>query len=301
MITKHVFASGRNLLAIAIGMFVLVATVALTRVASGSPAQGGWQPYTGIPPVELQGLFGKHQQVLEFSTGAREFSGAVHIDTAEKVIRVDWYEKNSEYVASQALAVAFWPTDACVLVNKQDLIVSGKERFGDTVIEKWELDPPQLLYQGVPGGGGHYIWTPATIANIDSLHNASVQGQDMVYNAAPDQFSSNRVYVTFWDSKELCLIDFANPQQVSITRIAAPSSGALLQQPELTFLAYREMFWSANHSVHGHVYVLNAPHTEQEPIVFFDADRNGVMDSSLALVADQWSSMGLADGTAYIE
>lgn len=302
MLTPRPKSGVQRLAVIAIATSALIAALTYIGPAVASATQGGgWQPYLGIPQVELQGLFGKPAQVIEFSTGAREFSGAVHVDTASKLIKVDWYEKNSEYVVTQEFAVAYWPTDACALANKQDLVVSGKERFGDTVIERWTLSPPQLLYQGVPGAGGHYIWTPATIASIDTLYNASIQGQDMVYNAAADRSSSSRVYVTFWDSKELCLVDFTDLQQVTISRIASPTSGALLLQPELANLAYREMFWSANHSVYGYVYVLNAPDTEQEPIVFQDTDRDGVMDSSLALTPGQWSSLGFADGTAYVE
>lgn len=226
---------------------------------------------------------------------------AVTLDTTDKRVTVLWkYSPNGSFsgqgvaaAAQQVLAVGFWPT-AAEVVAPNKIIVSGKERnSGDTRIEVWTVPKPLMSF---PAAGGAPVLHPQSVSNIDVVYEAAVAGRDMVKAMLRVRGKPSSVFVQFYDSRDLYEMDWGTSPYPMVLILSAASEPALAIDDYDTYLA-------GDHKVKGYVYVFGAEGTLglTSPLVFFDSNRDGVIDSHGPMTIQAYHAQDLAKQSEYYE
>ncbi len=245
-----------------------------------------WSPHTGIPPIELAARDQAYSKLVFTETGVQ---GRATYDMIGRKLLIRWTGTNPSVSTTQSIAVPFWPTALRSTSDMSRLVVAGKRRQGNTVMELWTIQSPRpARIQDPTTGATLDTLTPAEVLSVDTLYDAAVEGQDLISDVLLSLASSTKLYVRYWDSAALFELDFSSLASVSQLKRAAPTPVAGgLQAPGL--LQQIENAYSAEHIVHGYVYVFSGQLGANSSIVILeDGNRDGVLDSVTEIPSLQW-------------
>ncbi|MBK8178026.1 MAG: hypothetical protein IPK67_03845 [Planctomycetes bacterium] len=254
-----------------------------------------WAPQLGSPPWQLSGM----DQLLEpLDFRERGFLGRVTFGTEERRINIAWTQIGSGAHYSQEVALAFWPTACTSLADGKSLCIAGKERLGNTRIQKLTFDAP-LVFTSTTGLS---VLVPAPIAAEEALYNEATQGRDLVRFMTQQRGVSDRLLLQFYDSGDIYSLDIGSAPQDPPYQLIAKASGAttppVMLVPQLAN-PYSQL-WTGDHQVHGFLYVLCFPSSELvDPLVLMDGNRDGTLDGSILASGGLWVSMGFSNGLSY--
>lgn len=215
---------------------------------------------------------------------AVDIRGSLQILTNEGAIRIKWsWSEPGELsdlraFAKQVLSASFKPT-AVAAVGSGLLVGGFNEETGRTEIEFWEVDAPHVGTTVDPNTGfeSHRI-TPQPLSSRRTLLSTDVVGMRNIRCIFGSAIGSDFALVQFWDSKDVYLVDWSAGPPVWTLQVGAN------QLPSLAFPEYRT-FWRGDHMTLGLVYGMEIRDTYvgPHPTLFFDADRDGALDSWIHL------------------
>lgn len=304
----------------------------LTLFAAGfatHPSQGGGTPqgshvHAGIPPGTLAGV--ESWDGMENLAGAYSVLGNISHQMHQKKIVLTYRGKldsSGQTVCEADLeeSVSFWPT--CATYLAQDLVaVAGKGQDPaqlNTVIEIWQLRVPQVRASIDPATGLSQLdLFPLGVRSKTTVYDAAVEGRDMVRALLRLRGQSHGVLMQFYDSGDLYALDYGdavNPpadpadRDYPISKLFRATPGT--DVPYVPSLGDRGRLWmhGADHQTLGQMYVLWPSFEVQTsqgpaaplPIVFFDGDRNGDLDTWQQSTAQQNQLSGILDESLYTE
>jgi hypothetical protein len=253
----------------------------------GTRAHG--QIHQGVPPVGAQ----LRACPSYFCSG--QFQAAIEVKTSAKEIVVKWEKSasgdftNPDLTKLQTISTAFWPN--CVeVVGGGMILVAGKDRDGDTRIERWTLPNPLT----VSTSQGTTMLLPQGPQDLEVVYEGSVVGKDMVRFMLKNEGSPGMAFVQFYDSRSLYEVNYADEPftQTLVLDVAAEPN---LQQ------GYAECM-RGEHSQHGYVYVFStsSPYVSTPALVLRDVDNNGTIDSHQSMPWTQYAGDGYASANLYL-
>ena len=239
--------------------------------------------------------------MVQFTNVDGTYRGFVEHFTPAKEIHVRWCHVESGTRQWQRFKLAYWPTALCLTRGRQGFCVAGKRESGNTVIERWVLQPPTLIEVsdgcGVPPA---YILRALAARRIDDMYDDAIEGRDLVTVMAPVLGKRDTFLILAHDSRDVWELDAttspANWRVIASSRAPAPDGA--IYEPALAELAPDRME-PLHHVVHGFVYHLFSPFDSTPSLLLFDADQDGSVESALECVGSTWTSMGFGDSISY--
>lgn len=273
--------------------------LALAAAMLGSPlgaaprmlAAQAWTPHQGIPPADIepfpaQYAFLRHPQ--------SDLLGRVSMSLSGQRITIRWTFGDAQALKEQSFATSYWPTAILVQRSTNKLLVAGKRRNGNTLLECWSVKKPLVLNTS---GGGTPAIQDGSVEDITTLVDEAVQGRDMIKRLIEKQGQPSVVLAQYYDSSAICALDFSGSQTVTTLVASAAGAPGVLAFPQCARPFRR--WWSANHASEGFVYVF-ADDSQEKVYVIKDGDRNGTLDALLTLTSQDWSSGGWCEPTSYL-
>jgi hypothetical protein len=291
----------------------LALALALAAIAASSASVLGQQvdpSPTTKPPARFGGA-GQSHRWIPLTHADAKCSAAYSLDDRTLTLWWAWTANGSRprQTSAQVESLAFWPTSV-MGAGKDRLLVAGRRRSGNTVIELWTFGSiPQL--KGTDEGEGNWSYPELTvpIASRATVFDENTAGRTLVgsmfwnpQTAAGDKVS---IFVVFDDSRDLCGISLHNDDSYAVQRLFSKSSGTGV--PQVSQLdCFHESRWSGNHTVSGYTYILtNTPNSGGvcDTIVLLDRNRDGAIDNDGVLLPNntEWTTSNLWDGTTYVE
>lgn len=258
-----------------------------------------WMPTQGEPPLSLA-WNDQACGVLDFqpivSSAQPHVTGRARYDLHGKRVVITWSVESPRTTLVQEIATSYWPTSAINLANKSTLVVAGKRKLGNTVIESWEFLRPKLV---TPPIGSPYLKSATQSSKV--VYDEAAQGRDIVRFMVRELGQPNRIFVQFNDSSAVNRFDLGvEPATHSVVAVASGSPGSALLVPRLAD-SFTDV-WSGNHLTRGYAYVfLNSNVDAIDPLVLLDANRDAQLDSWQTVTGPQWSADGWADSSNYGE
>jgi hypothetical protein len=248
----------------------------LAALASCAAATPAWEPYRGMPPLEVlfphEGMEWSGCPVtFEGGGSARFFQGL-----GKRLVRGVWERGSSS--GSDEYPTQYVPT-TLLAPSPDSLLVAGKRDDGRTVIELWTFDASVL--------------PPRRIAR--TLYDEAREGRDMVALLLRVPGSGRSCLVQFWDSRDLYEMTLDSPASLRLLASPTPKPGALTVPPLRRSF---DQVWSADHVSRGFVYQLGTESPEPS-LILVDADRDGRLDRYVLVSSAEWGESGWGDGTAY--
>jgi hypothetical protein len=286
---------------VSLGTLILAAALLVSaqgRVSAGTMAVSQtWMPYPNPPPVALS--WDEEHGAAQLKFPGIGVTGRVSYDLYQKRVTVSWMKQPGRTSNQQRITVSYWPTAMAVLSDGKTLIIAGKRRNGNTVIETWRFHMPLVLLPTPPATGSAHL-QDAVIDEITTIYDAAVQGQDMVAHLFAKPTEPTSALAQFYDSRSVYQLNFA-AAPASCTLVAVPSggSGSVLTVPRLAdnFTSV----WSADHVTKGYVYFfVNDESGSINPLALIDANRDHAIDSWSSVSASQWISDGWATWANYV-
>lgn len=227
-----------------------------------------------------------------------------------KVVEVDWFAANNipstgfgtDPVQSsrQKFAVSFFPTDV-VALSSTSILVAGKLRGTETVIEQWTLKWPKTMPLVDASTGEVQVAEPREIFRQE-IFRGDIAGKRVVHKMCRMRHSSTAAMVQFDDSSDLYELDLNTG---TFTTIAAVTGiGAIGSVPGLA--DGHQFIWTGDHAWWGYVYVFgtkgepNDQDDRPDTVVLCDLDRDGTLDTSLSIPVDAWGQSDFSNGLNYI-
>jgi hypothetical protein len=215
--------------------------------------------------------------------------------TDKKSISISWHDPQHEITSVQKHALSYWPTQVVGLHSRDTLLVAGKRRNGNTVIERWVVRDP-LPIQSVDihtGQTGPWRLKLRAPSSIEVIYDSAIENQDIV-----ERFlllrTPGMVLVQFWDSNNVYSFD-ATESQAQLQLVASPDPGSGgLHIPALT--RYFDQYLTGDHETLGHISLMLS---NSYRIVFVDSDRDGTVESFLTPSDQEWTTLGLGDFEIY--
>lgn len=270
----------------ATSVWTLLAVLVLT--ASASSTARGAEVHQGSPPIELWGLE-KRPQVLVIG----EYLGTVEYHTADESLSIRWRASSDSpafALGSQQIPLSYWPT-AVVRTSPSQICVAGKRAGGATVIEEFSFGPPIFG----PDGFGNNAVAPRVVTKV---YDAASAGRDMVAFMFADLSDEDRLFVQFWDSRDVYRLD-RRSGALELAYARAPGARAPHAR-ELGLHLGRAFF--GNHVDLGFLYGLRLSCSEGSGVLLLiDGNRDGTLDTHLHLTSAQWAAMDLSNAAHYVE
>jgi hypothetical protein len=251
--------------------------------------------HLGVPPVGTQSSSG-----LTYLRPNPNFRGSIRLDCTGKSVSIGWeYSAGGDFTdvelldgyERQMVTVGYWPTYAEV-VDSTTVLVAGKDRSGDTRIERWTVTLP-IVTQLVGGGG--YSVEVQPLADIEVLYDAAVVGKDMIRTMFRVRGKPSSALVQFYDSGDLYEINWGVAPYSLTTVLAASAEPALTQ--------VYNAFDAGDHSSLGYVYILadNANFFSVPALILVDSNRDGTMDGHYTMTWQAYHAAGLDNAANYVE
>ena len=252
----------------------------LSPVEATVPAP--WSPHTGVPPLALHGFERKQVRV-----GGESWDWEGQFDTLilDGALSVSWkHVPTGDLYTQDPIPLSYWPTAVCPKPTGGGVIVGGKRRNGNTVIEEIDIHPPALLAGGA-------AFSPARVARITTVFDRAVNGFDMV--AVLDILSndSNNILVSFFDSNNLYRIDLdSNDYQPLLLASPTVSQTGVMLVPELDVT--NTEIGRAHHLTLGHTYHIHH-RLVRDSVLFYDSNLDGDLDGHVVIATSaDWKSNG---------
>ena len=235
----------------------------------------------------------------------------LYIRTLDKVVTFEWRwvtphdasPMNVKAHTSEEFATSYWPT--IVAVGRERMFVGGKGEDGGTILERWTFDskstaghfaPSVELACGALGTESpHHEWTlPPRKLVEEIVHLAPGSPQGLIRDLLPSLKSTERLFIYYDGSSEVYEVDLATRAQM--LRASPMGTAPSLKVPELSRDYNR--CWAADYTQQGYCYFF-APDLEhgmdtgRPPsglLVLIDSDRDGRIDSSKLISANEWAS-----------
>lgn len=258
------------------------ATFALACAAS-TAAQVPWTPHLGEPPT---GFVPAEPTYTKLGFAADGVIGLATHDMRGRRVTVTWKRFGPDLALYQTFATSYWPT-AVSARRTDELIVAGKRRSGNTVIERWTFEKPRV----VDVGAGSARLEAATVLRIDTLSDEAVQGRDIVLRLIAKPGAAQSILVQFHDSRDLCDLTWSGTAP-ELRLVASATSHPALR-------ASFTSWWSRDHRARGHVVVLHDEALVDSTFVLVDADRDGSVERTMSVTDAAWLSEDWADETNY--
>ena len=267
---------------------LLALAFAATFVLSPGASPASAQVHIGVPP-EAARVAGCP---TFFSSGHCQATIVVH--TEDKKVEIRWERstvgdfQSPELVAVQTIPVSFWPTCAEV-VGSDKILIAGKDRDGDTRIERWTLPTPLV----VTWGGGQQL-QPQMPTDMEVVYEASAAGRDMVRSILKLEGEPSSALVLFFDSRDLYRLDWGS-EPYELTPVLSSSVEPLLA---VDF----ERCLRGEHAANGYVYVFSSPgeYGAVPYLVLMDQDKDGVIDSHGAMDWEAYRSAGMTSSANWV-
>lgn len=251
--------------------------------------------HLGVPPVGAQSRAG-----FTYLRPTANFRAGLRLDCTGKRVSIGWeYSAIADFTdaeliddyANQVVPVGYWPTYVEV-VDSATILVAGKQRNGNTKIERWIVATPVVAQ--LVGGGGYSI-DVQPVSDIEVLYDEAVVGKDMVRTMFRVRGKPASALVQFYDSGDLYEMDWGTPPHALTAVLATTAEPALSQ----SYNAYD----AGDHASLGYVYVWaeNVNYFSTPALVLVDADRNGSIDARHSMTWQQYHAAGLDSASAYIE
>jgi hypothetical protein len=245
----------------------------------------------GPPPPDIE-PFPKQYAYLDYPQS--DLIGRVSSDMLAKRIQFRWALGNAQAIRGQSMATSYWPTTVMVIRATNTLIIAGKRRNGNTVIEQWTINKPSVVY---PVGGGLPQIQLGTVEDITTLLDEASQGRDMVVRLLEKPGQPQVVLAQFYDSRSIYALDFSAVQTTcTLVASATGGPGALaFSQCARPF----HLWWSANHITEGYVFVF-VDDEEQKSYVLRDTNRDGALDGQCVVTAADWIANNWHSASSYL-
>lgn len=268
---------------------ILVAAMPLVHAQSS-------EVLMGMPPAQVW----FNESSAQFRTGvAKPFIDVtVTYDTSAKLIRVKFVHRVDEGPAAESRSrdfpLSYWPTSIAPLDSLGNFVVAGKTIRGRTRVEEFVLAQPLVIEVGLPGGGSTLVLSEPAMTSVTEVFDEKSVGLDMIPHLIANRGESRRVFIQFWDSKNIYDLDLdSQVYQLAVS----PTAGALVVQH---MNADFNTCWSFEHLDHGYVYVFFNSNTGMRTAVM-DTDKDGDLDYGAHMPPSLWSSMHLNDRTKYVQ
>ena len=277
-------------------------SLAVLLLASVATAQAD----TFKPPADavLSGLFKQNTKIPLESTPT--IRGAASYALANKRVDINWYftvaGAPGQYQHPQVENVSYWVTD---LANMGDnrIAVAGVDIRGKTLIEVWEFDDVPDLVANYVNGSLVVPHLNIGIVSKTEVYREKTPGRKYVTEMFSNMADPDRLFVRFWDSKEIYDLD---TQDSTIEKVLSPEAGgdsSVMQAPNLEF-AYNSYF-SADHSDFGYIYWLfydlNTEGSSYYILVMKDSNRDGSIDTSELVPPASWGPLGYNDPSKIVK
>ena len=250
------------------------------------------QIHSGVPPVEVQSTSG-----MSYFQPSAQFRATLMIDCEGKALTLHWrYAPNGDFAnpvaaTKQVIAVGYWPTVAEV-VSSTTVLIAGKERSGDTRLERWIVVPPLVVE---PVGGGATALGAQPVGDIEVLYDASVAGKDMIKVMHRVRGKPSSALVQFADSNVLYELNW-NAAPFALTQVLTPATEPALSNEY-------DYFFAGDHITNGFVYVFADfdAHFASPALVLIDANRDGTIDARQTYTFAQYRAAALDARLSYVE
>ena len=250
-----------------------------------------YTPHMGEPPLEIL-----TRPVPEYVLGFREHDlvGRACFSVSKKEITVTWSKASASHqdpraYCFQTFSSSFWPT--AITSWGDTLVVAGKHLDGNTVIEEWRIEEPELI-EAPPRQVGDpprpdFSIRPTKVATKTTLYDGAVEGKDMVTAIVPLLADTNKLVVKFWDSGDL--YSLTRDGRETMVLLAGPGPRCPVSDARLANVY--DSFSCADNILHGHVYFLIDRRNRyrlglNRTLVLFDSNRDGVIER-VAIPSDE--------------
>lgn len=281
---------------------LLTVSMALAAVFPRSTAQTptGGNPLPpvpfGMPPRTLWGG-GKGQPELRHNTNIIK---EITLLTEQRKVVFNWRYAQSPTPDSllaetvQEFALTYWPTDVCIL-DADTIYVAGKGAQGHTLIERWEFSGGGAVALPVGAvdpqtGQMVYTWDLPVRTAVATVLDTTNAANDTVRVMFKNPALANRLFVQFHSTRDLYSLNTATG---ALTLVLGVSSGT---NPEPNLATAYDMYWSADHTTFGYVYVfqritLLPGQTVKVPaLVLQDTNRDGRIDAHFTVDTATWTN-----------
>ncbi|MEM1452816.1 MAG: hypothetical protein AAF726_13570 [Planctomycetota bacterium] len=284
----------------------LAASIGLTLIPASATAQD-LSSLVDAPPFHTWNTDRYAPQ--DWWTPSPHQRGRLWYSTVRKVVEVDWFAARdipadgfgSTPVRStrQAFAVPYFPTDV-VALSRDSILVAGKYRGTETVIEQWTLRWPRKMPR--PRASDVVEVAEPTEVSRREVYRGDLAGQRIVHKMCRMRHDPAIVMLQFDDSTDLRQLDLGTGELSTI----ATMSGARALGPVPGLADGHPFVWTGDHSTRGYVYVFGTKgsafvRTERpDTIVLCDVDRDGTLDLSLSVPVDRWDRSEFSSGASYV-
>ena len=252
--------------------------------------------HIGVPPPPLRG--GNPELIPKWSVtvaGGYQVDASLFTHTWEKAVVINWTYSNAAVGhaagTSQVISLPYWPTTA-VSLNDFEIIVAGKMRRGETVMETVAVPAPTLTFDIVTG---EPTLVPNPVGAREYTYMESTVGRDMILFMRHMSDDPSCLLVGFYDSGDVYRFD-PSTEVISLQASSSGSTGVVA--PELaTRFNYT---WSGDHISLGYIYVLNHG-VGSDTVVLVDSNRDGTIDSHFVPSGADWAAQGLSDPANYTD
>ena len=286
---------GLQLLLIAPAVAAMVATWSALKLNTVAPIQAPTTPpctpHLGPPPADIE-PFPTTYAYLDYPQS--DLIGCVSSDMLAKRIQVRWALGDAQAIREQSMATSYWPTTVMVIRATNKLLIAGKRRNGNTVVEQWSINKPSVVY---PVGGGLPQIQLGTVEDITTLVDEATQGRDMVVRLLEKPGQPQVVLAQFYDSRSIYALDFS-PVQTTCTLVASATGGPSVVAFPQSARPFRA-WWSANHITEGYVLVF-VDDEEQKSYVLRDTNRDGALDGQFVVTAADWIANNWHSASSYL-
>lgn len=281
--------SKRNVLAVLAPTVIGLAWSCQPPQQGGGPAGAG-AVSVGPPPHRLQGF--DAEVVVPVGNGMSIRSS---FSTLGQSVRWTWLAEDG-LAMNLVTQTGYYPTLVKPVLRDGSLryFVAGKHPIsGSTVIEEWIPNPPTLVEEPTLGvkrlRGG-------SVRSVRSLFDASNLGMDMIESAWRDSINEDLMFVQYWDSQDVYILDLVAGNQTLLASSFDPL--ASLGVPCLSEHDHKAG-WSRNHTSLGSIQVLVCDTESSQCLILTDSNSDGVPDAYVTADDECWASMGFQSASSY--
>tara|TARA_R110002073_G_scaffold185344_1_gene343922 strand:+ start:253 stop:1173 length:921 start_codon:yes stop_codon:yes gene_type:complete len=296
---------------------LLVSALLLGSMSTTSTAQVTQQDLFNVPYEELPAkhLWNTHRAFsVDWRSPSPLQTGVVTYNTVTRNIHSDWMtaatwdaDGEPQGVISNvrhSWSVSFFPTDVA-RVDDSTLLVAGKLRGTETVIELWKFKWPSTMPPVTTNSNGDAVVKAAEprLVSRKEIYRGDDQGRRVVSKLIMMRGGDDLALIQFDDLDAVFTLNLTTG---ALTLIASPTGGTPLGL--VHGLADKHPFiWSAEHSTAGHIYVMGSHRVPwataevlPDALVFVDSNRDNVIDHVDVVSVADWDASIYGKASNYV-
>jgi len=249
-----------------------------------------WLPHLGEPPYD-PAMWSSERARISF-VGVSGYIDAFLQDT--KLGALWMVPAGDSQNAYQEFPLSYYPTSVEGVGGGRVLVAGKRPRGGNTVVELWDFQAPNVLY---PQPAGTPVVQTTTVNSITTLYDEASQGKDMVrLMSRLLHITGDAALVQFWDSRDVYEMDFTDPHNATLTPVASPSPGvAPLTVSSLGVYDF-DVLARGNHPTFGQLYMFSFLEPVPSPTFLYlhDSDYDGAIETFDTANKGNWQAKGYA-------